>query len=351
MHFVWTLFWDSSPSAKFGLTPQKTQDALYVDPMLNSISILSLSIIICVVMISTSSAFLPIRSCPQSPNLLTYFATSQLKINSAQNKISQPPFELQHIDHVVIRCKNFDSMFDFYHRILGCTIDEPTSDHLNRFGGALTHLRAGSCYIDLMAYDTEHLSNDGKNAVAKMHAGGQGTPSLNGIIFSSDTSTMDHLCLRVGSFDEMAMVNYLANENVEMVVSGGDRLGADGVGRSIYIRDPEGNVIELKGPPYKFDAHENGRLGEQQILPDYASKNDVCKINTEKISALVQPKSDVPDESVTQVSNTPCTRICRYNSSFYDRQVCIGLLSRSVRNKKLAIHDRERESNDFARCN
>ena len=27
------------------------------------------------------------------------------------------------------------------------------------------------------------------------------------------------------------------------------RYGADGMGPSIYISDPEGNVVELKGPP------------------------------------------------------------------------------------------------------
>jgi glyoxylase I family protein len=29
----------------------------------------------------------------------------------------------------------------------------------------------------------------------------------------------------------------------------GQRFGADGTGPSMYVHDPEGNVVELKGPP------------------------------------------------------------------------------------------------------
>ena len=276
---------------------------------------------------STASAFLSIRSRHQPHHFNNNFAIPWLKIDiSTPRQAARPPFELQHIDHVVIRCKNFDPMLDFYHRILGCTIDEPTSKYLNRFGGALTHLRAGSCYIDLIAYDIEHLSNDGIDAVTKMHAGGQGTQSLNDINFSSDTSTMDHLCLRVEPFNENDMMDYLTNENVEIVVSGGDRLGADGIGRSIYIRDPEGNVIELKGPPHKSNRQGNRNLVEQQSLSDHSGKKNDAKI-TKKVPDSVQPQNIVTDETLNsnvQAPTTPCIRICRYNSSFHDGQVCIG---------------------------
>jgi len=32
------------------------------------------------------------------------------------------------------------------------------------------------------------------------------------------------------------------------IVEEGQRYGADGEGLSLYVRDPEGNTVELKGP-------------------------------------------------------------------------------------------------------
>ncbi|KAL3817720.1 hypothetical protein ACHAXA_002480 [Cyclostephanos tholiformis] len=167
----------------------------------------------------------------------------------------RPPFRLSHIEHVVIRCRNFPVMFDFYHRILGCSIDEPLDDHVGRFGGALTHLRAGSCYIDLLCYDTRRLTDGGCDAVARMHAGGAGLDGGEKIVdvnFSPVASTLDHLCLRIDPFDRHRLLDYFENMNVDIVrrtTAGDTRLGADGVGPYLYLRDPEGNVIELKGRP------------------------------------------------------------------------------------------------------
>ena len=84
-----------------------------------------------------------------------------------------PPFQISKLDHVVIRCRNFQEMFDFYTNILGCTIDQPDKD-VGRFGGVLTHLRAGSCMIDLMSYDEVQLTDQGRETVLKLHSGGQG---------------------------------------------------------------------------------------------------------------------------------------------------------------------------------
>ena len=60
---------------------------------------------------------------------------------------------------------------------------------------------------------------------------------------------VDHFCLRVEPFDAQAIGGFLAASGVDpgAVAS---RYGAEGEGPSIYIADPEGNVIELKGPPY-----------------------------------------------------------------------------------------------------
>ncbi len=59
---------------------------------------------------------------------------------------------------------------------------------------------------------------------------------------------MDHLCLRVEPFDEAAIRERLAEAGVEAGETA-RRYGAEGFGPSIYIEDPDGNVVELKGPP------------------------------------------------------------------------------------------------------
>lgn len=226
-------------------------------------------------------------------------------------------------------------MFDFYHRILGCTVDQPIDSHLNRFGGALTHLRAGSCYIDLLAYDASHVSEEGLNAVASMHAGGQGASSLDKVEFSSDTSTLDHLCIRIEPFDERIVMDYLEKENVPIVVAGGNRLGADGLGTSIYVSDPEGNIVELKGPPQRSNVQLDHTAVKREVKltapTDHKIDGKIKSVtptvreNSEVDTQVINDNNQSSDQVIDiAVSSTPCVRICRYNSSFHDGQVCIG---------------------------
>jgi glyoxylase I family protein len=58
---------------------------------------------------------------------------------------------------------------------------------------------------------------------------------------------MDHLCLRVEPFDRAAIVAHLEAHGVP-VGEIRPRFGAEGEGISIYVRDPEDNLVELKGP-------------------------------------------------------------------------------------------------------
>lgn len=55
------------------------------------------------------------------------------------------------------------------------------------------------------------------------------------------------LCLRVEDCDEAAILAQLRAHGVR-IGELGSRYGARGVGLSIYLHDPQGNMIELKGP-------------------------------------------------------------------------------------------------------
>ena len=127
------------------------------------------------------------------------------------------------LDHLVLRVVDLQRMLRFYVDALGCTL-ERRQDHIG-----LVQLRAGSALIDLVPVD------------GQLGRAGGAAPGKEG-------RNLDHFCLRIDPFDECAIVAHLARHGhaagpVER------RYGAEGEGPSIYLSDPEGNVVELKGPP------------------------------------------------------------------------------------------------------
>jgi glyoxylase I family protein len=134
-----------------------------------------------------------------------------------------PPFRLQQIDHVVLRVHDLAAMQAFYCDVLGCT-QERRQDAIG-----LVQLRAGDSLIDLVPLD-------GK--LGRLGGAGPGSEGHN----------MDHLCLSVEGYDEAAIVAHLQAHGVR-VGDIGSRYGARGEGPSIYCYDPQGNMVELKGPP------------------------------------------------------------------------------------------------------
>ena len=132
-------------------------------------------------------------------------------------------FHIGHIDHLVLRARDLEAMEAFYCRVLGTTVERRRPDL------GLVHLRAGAAQIDLVAVD------------GKLGRQGGAAPGVEGL-------NLDHFCLRVEPFDVEAIVAHLKAHDVE-VGEVKPRFGAGGTGVSIYLTDPEGNVVELKGPP------------------------------------------------------------------------------------------------------
>lgn len=120
---------------------------------------------------------------------------------------------IKRLDHVVVNVTDLDRALGFYCGVLGCVEERRPFDRL-------VQLRAGGSMIDLMLTET----------------GEPGTPN------------MDHFAVVVEPFDEAAIRRHLERHGVaagEVV----QRYGADGTGPSMYIHDPDGNMVELKGPP------------------------------------------------------------------------------------------------------
>ena len=133
------------------------------------------------------------------------------------------PFRLRQLDHVVLRVRDVAAMRRFYCDVLGCTpeLDQP--------GIGLFQLRAGASLIDLVDVN------------GKLGRNGGAPPGLEG-------RNVDHVCLSIDGYDEAAIVAHLEAHGVRVGESG-SRYGAEGEGPSIYLFDPEGNMLELKGPP------------------------------------------------------------------------------------------------------
>jgi catechol 2,3-dioxygenase-like lactoylglutathione lyase family enzyme len=118
------------------------------------------------------------------------------------------------LDHVVFRVQDQAASQRFYMDVLGCTLD-----HVNE-RISLVHLRFGEHYIDLLPATAE--------APAATPGG------------------VDHVCLSIHCDDLAAVGAALRARGVAVQGDVAERRGAYGTGPSLYIRDPDGHVIELK---------------------------------------------------------------------------------------------------------
>jgi len=133
------------------------------------------------------------------------------------------PIHVDGFDHIVLRVRDKTAMLAFYHDVLGLAVDRDRPEL------GLTHIRAGRQMIDLVTLD---------GPLGRLGGAGPGAEGRN----------LDHFALQVRPFDEAAIRAHLAAHGVA-VIEEGRRYGADGDGFSLYVRDPEGNTVELKGPP------------------------------------------------------------------------------------------------------
>lgn len=126
------------------------------------------------------------------------------------------PFAVRGLDHVVLRTTNPGRLERFYVDVLGCPV-ELRQEKFN-----LTQLRAGTALIDIVAVPASEPTGPAR-------------------------ANMDHLCVRIEPFEPDRIRAHLERHGVGYGDIA-DRYGAEGRGPSIYIEDPDGNRVELKGP-------------------------------------------------------------------------------------------------------
>ena len=133
-----------------------------------------------------------------------------------------PAITLRGLDHVVLRVTDMERAKRFYCDVLGCSVAKERPDL------GLIHLKAGRSMIDLSIVDGLR----GKE--------GGAPPGKEG-------RNVDHFALQIENFDEAALRADLTKHGVEVELVG-KRFGAEGTGMSLYLYDPDGNKVELKGP-------------------------------------------------------------------------------------------------------
>src|ERR1700735_5824330 len=126
------------------------------------------------------------------------------------------PLKVAEIDHVVLRCLDQNRAYDFYTRILGLSEER----RIAQIG--LIQLRAGRSMIDLVPANDPRVET-----------------GLN----------VDHVCIGIEApgFDEVRA--YLRGQSAVVMGERAVHYGGHAAGLSIYVRDPEGNTVELKQMP------------------------------------------------------------------------------------------------------
>ena len=136
--------------------------------------------------------------------------------------LDKNPVEIAALDHVVLRVADLARAASFYRDVLGCPVEKWQKDI------GLLQLRAGAALIDLIPLDGKLGREGGAGPAAEGH-------------------NLDHFCVRLESFDEAALRTHLQRHGIECGETA-RRYGAEGDGPSLYIKDPDGNTVELKAP-------------------------------------------------------------------------------------------------------
>ncbi|MEM1113750.1 MAG: VOC family protein [Pseudomonadota bacterium] len=125
------------------------------------------------------------------------------------------------IDHIVLRTGKLEAMLHFYCEVLGCTLERETEPELG-----LVQVRAGNALIDLVTLDS------------KLGRMGGGAPTQG-------DNNLDHFCLQIEPLSEEEICAHLQAHKIAFGKFA-ERYGAEGFGRSLYIKDPEDNTVELR---------------------------------------------------------------------------------------------------------
>ncbi|MBF2761319.1 MAG: VOC family protein [Ectothiorhodospiraceae bacterium AqS1] len=144
----------------------------------------------------------------------------------------ESPLRIEGLDHIVLRCARLEATMAFYTDILGCTLERCLPE------SALWQLRAGDSLIDLVP-------------VGSPLAGGPKAPD-------PEHANLAHFCLKVQNPNWEEIRIWLEAQGIPLSGPPETRYGAGGFGLSVYLADPEGNIVELKASRTSPDLEGQG---------------------------------------------------------------------------------------------
>jgi catechol 2,3-dioxygenase-like lactoylglutathione lyase family enzyme len=126
---------------------------------------------------------------------------------------------IQGMDHIVLPVADVDRSLAFYHGILGLAIEREAEFRAGRVGFPSVRVDE-RCVIDLFPRPASERASAGQN--------------------------LDHFCLVTDVEDLAPLVAELERQQVPIDSQPTDRWGAQGMAMSVYIRDPDGNRVEIR---------------------------------------------------------------------------------------------------------
>ncbi|HIG00941.1 MAG TPA: VOC family protein [Myxococcales bacterium] len=147
--------------------------------------------------------------------------------------MNERTFEILNLDHLVLRTRDLPRLRDFYLE-LGCSIERDRRADLG-----MIQLRIGASMLDIVDVHGPIGQSESK--------GGATDDNLDH--GNLDHRNLDHYAVRIEPYDEVAILAFCEARAIPAEAPSFPLLGADGYGPAVYITDPDGNRLELKGPP------------------------------------------------------------------------------------------------------
>ena len=152
--------------------------------------------------------------------------------------MSERTFEILKLDHLVLRTRDLPRLRDFYLE-LGCSIERDRRAELG-----MVQLRIGASMLDIVDVHGPIGQSGSKPGETDQSLGHSNDDHRN-----LDHRNLDHYAVRIEPYDEVAILAFCEARGIPAEAPSFPLLGADGYGPAVYITDPDGNRLELKGPP------------------------------------------------------------------------------------------------------
>jgi len=139
--------------------------------------------------------------------------------NASSSKV-QPLVKITEMDHIVLRVKDVETSLKFYTETLGLKPERIEEWRAGKIRFPSARINADTI-IDLFASDQEPIDKDG-------------------------AKNQDHYCMVIEKTDMEELKSKFEAMGVGIQAGPGQRWGSHGDGTSLYVYDPDDNVVELR---------------------------------------------------------------------------------------------------------